>query len=84
MYNELLEKGTRPLKPQSSRSNTPAVIRGLLVLATVTMVPATAFAGLKVYEKDDMTLELGLRMQPRWEYDRVLAPAAAPSGSVTS
>ena len=50
-----------------------AVIRGLLVLATFTLVPATALAGLKVYEKDDMSLELGLRMQPRWEYDRVLA-----------
>ena len=61
------------MEAHSKRSNTPAVIRGLLVLAAITLVPAAACAGLKVYEKDDMSLELGLRMQPRWEYDRVAA-----------
>ena len=47
-----------------------AVIRGLLVLATFTLVPATALAGLKVYEKDDVSLEFGMRLQPRAEYAR--------------
>jgi len=51
------------------------VIRRLLALAAVTILPATAFAGAKVYEKDDFTLELGMRIQARMEYSRIPAVA---------
>ena len=47
----------------------------MLVLAAVSMLPATAFAGAKVYEKDDFTLELGMRIQARMEYSRIPAVA---------
>ena len=41
------------------------------VLVQCAAVPAQA--GVKVVEKEDFTLELGLRMQPRWEMERVRA-----------
>ena len=41
-----------------------------MVLASVSLLPAVASAGLKVYEKDDVLLEFGMRLQPRAEYAR--------------
>lgn len=62
-----------PLNAARSRWDVATVIRGLLVLAAVAMLPATAFGGARVYEKDDFTLELGMRMQARMEYSRIAA-----------
>jgi phosphate-selective porin O/P len=42
-------------------------------LAALMLVPATALAGFKVYEKDDQSLEVGMRLQPRMEYSRIPA-----------
>ncbi len=62
------------MKPRRSDCGAPLVIRGLLVLASISLVSGTALAGLKVYEKDDVTLELGMRLQPRAEYTRFAIP----------
>lgn len=43
----------------------------ILTLAAAQMLPATARAGLKVFDSDDMKLELGLRLQSRLELERV-------------
>lgn len=52
---------------------TPSLVRGLMLLASLSLLPVVSSAGVKVYEKDDMSLELGLRMQARAEYDRQAA-----------
>ncbi len=44
---------------------------GIALLA----LPATTFAGVKVFDSPDHTLEVGMRLQPRMEYETsVLAP----------
>ena len=48
-----------------------SVVRRLVALAALSLIPATALAGYKVYEKDDQTLEVGMRLQPRLEYSRI-------------
>jgi hypothetical protein len=62
------------LKTRRSGVDSSSVVRGLLVLASLSLLPATARGGLKVYDKDDMSLELGMRLQPRAEYDRYVVP----------
>ena len=57
------------LKSSLGTRNRRFAVPGLLVLASLT-IPAGAMAGLKVYEKDDMTLELGMRLQTRMQYER--------------
>jgi hypothetical protein len=52
----------------------PYMIRGLIALVALALAPVAAFAGYKVFEKDDATLEVGMRLQPRMEYSRT--PAA--------
>ena len=52
------------------RSDALSVVRGLLVLVSASLIPAAALAGVKVFEKDDMSLELGMRLQTRAEYAR--------------
>jgi len=61
------------LNTRRSEWHAPSVIRRVVVFAAVAMLPATAFGGVKVYEKDDFTLELGMRIQARMEYSRVAA-----------
>lgn len=47
------------------------VTMGISLLA----LPATTFAGVKVFDSPDHTLEVGMRLQPRMEYETsVLAP----------
>jgi len=58
------------LKTRCSERGASLVVRGLLILASLPVLPGIAGAGLKVYEKDDVTLELGMRLQPRAEYSR--------------
>lgn len=55
--------------PRRSR-NAQSLVPGLLVLTSLALLPVNAGAGLKVYEKDDMTLELGMRIQSRMQYER--------------
>lgn len=49
------------------------VVMGLALL----LLPATAFAGVKVFDSPDMTLELGMRLQQRLEYETT---TPAPGG----
>ena len=50
---------------------------GLLVLAVASLVPAAAGGGVKVFDSPDHTLELGLRLQPRMEYERVVTAGSS-------
>ena len=59
--------------PQSSRS-TRRVVLGLALLS----LPATVLAGVKVFESPDHTLELGMRLQSRLEYE---TSTPAPGGT---
>lgn len=47
-----------------------ALFTGLVACTLPQLQPAPAQAGVKVFEKDDFTLELGLRLQPRVEFER--------------
>ncbi len=44
---------------------------GVLTLATAQMLATPAQAGLKIFDADDMKLELGLRLQSRLDLERV-------------
>lgn len=46
-----------------------ASLRRLAVGLVLLMLPASALAGVKVFDSPDHTLELGMRMQPRFEYE---------------
>ena len=48
-------------------------MRRWLALAALMSIPATALAGYKVYEKDDQSLEVGMKIQARMEYSRIPA-----------
>ena len=54
------------------------LIRGLVVTAITLAWSAAAFAGVKVAEQEDFTLELGMRLQARMAYE-----AVAGSGGTT-
>jgi len=56
------------------------VVCGILVLAPTSFPPSVALGGIKVAESDDITLELGLRLQPRIEYERVAALGGGSQG----
>ena len=58
----------------------PFAARGLLILAALSVVPAVARAGVKVFDSPDHTLELGLRLQPRMEFDRVPVAGGSVEG----
>lgn len=45
----------------------------VMVLALMHLLASRAEGGLDVFESDDFSLQLGLRMQPRWELERVSA-----------
>ena len=47
------------------------VLCGVLVLGAVSAMPTVATGGVKVFESADQSLELGLRLQPRMELERV-------------
>jgi hypothetical protein len=49
---------------------TQSLVRGLVAIASLSLLPAVSSAGLRVYEKDDVLLEFGMRLQPRAEYAR--------------
>ena len=51
------------------------IVQGLFVSVALTCLPGLALAGWKVYESEDQLLELGMRLQPRLEYDRVAVGA---------
>jgi hypothetical protein len=57
------------VRVHSVRSIVPAIGGALLAVACVAATRAQA--GVKIVEKDDFTLELGLRLQPRLEYERL-------------
>jgi len=59
-----------PLRVHRGRLRAVCLVRGLLALAVVSLLPAVALGGVKVFEKDDHTLELGMRLQQRAEYTR--------------
>ena len=46
-----------------------ASLRRLAAGLALLLLPATAFAGVKVFDSPDHTLELGLRLQPRMEIE---------------
>ena len=49
------------------------IARSLLLLSSALLLSAPASAGVKVAKTEEFTLELGLRLQPRLEYQRVPA-----------
>ena len=51
----------------------PFVLRWMAALLALILTPVAALAGYKVFEKDDQTLEVGMRLQPRMEYSRTPA-----------
>lgn len=53
-----------------------ASLRRLGLGLALLLLPAAAFAGVKVFDSPDHTLELGMRMQPRFEYE-TSAPGTA-------
>jgi len=61
--------------PHRPRSDARCMDRAVLALAGLTLVPAMALAGVKVFDSPDHTLELGMRLQPRAEFERVAAAA---------
>ena len=56
-----------------------SITHGLAVIALLSLLPAVALAGVKVFDSPDQTLELGMRLQPRIEFERV--PTAGGSES---
>lgn len=46
----------------------------MVVIALMLFLPSRALGGAKVYESDDFSVELGLRMQPRMVYSRIPVP----------
>jgi len=44
------------------------------------LLPATAWAGVRVFDSQDMTLEFGMRMQPRFEYETSASDASGVAG----
>src|SRR5262245_20631013 len=74
-----LQGKERPLKARSCGWAVSSVMRRWSALAVLMLVPVTALAGYKVYEKDDQSLEVGMRLQPRMEYSRI----GAASGTGT-
>lgn len=59
------------MTPQISGTRAAVWARVLLPGLLLTLLPAAASAGLKVFDSKDLTLELGMRMQPRMEYEFV-------------
>jgi hypothetical protein len=53
----------------------PALVRGILLAAAALVAPLAASAGVKVAEQEDFTLELGMRLQPRMELERLSSSA---------
>ena len=57
-----------------------ASLRRLTMGLALLLLPATAFAGVKVFDSPDHSLELGMRMQPRFEYETSAPGTAGPDG----
>ncbi len=55
-------------------SHAIAVTRGLVAGLALSLLPATAFGGVKVFDSPEHTLELGMRLQQRMEYEMVPVP----------
>ena len=53
------------------------MFRGTVFIALILTLPIAASAGVKVFEQEDFTLELGMRLQPRMELEAL----SGPSGS---
>ena len=65
------------MKADRDGSGVAPLIRGLLA-AAVTLAWSTAgFAGVKVAEQEDFTLELGMRLQARMAYEAVAGPGGS-------
>lgn len=59
------------MKADRNAMTTTLVTRGVILLAVLVSLPIPARAGVKVAEAENFTLELGMRMQPRLEYENV-------------
>ncbi len=59
------------MRPELSRTRAAQWARVGVTCLMLSMLPAAASAGLKVYDSKDLTLELGMRLQPRMEYEKV-------------
>ena len=66
------------MKADRNRSRVAPLIRGLLIAAIALAWTTAGFAGVKVAEQEDFTLELGMRLQARMAVD-----AMAVSGGST-
>jgi hypothetical protein len=64
------EKGVRIVKADRNTGNATRVTWGALLVALF-LLPATAQSGVKVAESEGFTLELGMRLQPRLEYENL-------------
>ncbi len=53
------------------RLRAAAVARGTVACLVLTLLPAVAMAGVLVFDSKDHTLELGMRLQPRIEYENL-------------
>jgi hypothetical protein len=73
----MVEPGERSLRVSREflKSSLSAMIR-MGGVAALVLLPMTASAGVKVFDSPDLTLELGMRLQPRFEYE-TSAPGAA-------
>ena len=63
------------MRPETSSTRAAVWARVGIASLLLSLLPAAASAGLKVYDSKDLTLELGMRLQPRMEYEFVSLPA---------
>ena len=56
------------------------VARRFAVCLALLSIPAAALAGVKVFDSPDHTLELGMRLQPRMEYETAIAVPGGTDG----
>lgn len=68
------------MKDGRNRPDVAPRIRGLLLIAFALTSPIAAIAGVKVAEQEDFTLELGMRLQSRMEYEALSGPSGTTDG----
>ena len=62
------------MKPGSLKLHAPQWAWSGITCLLLSLAPTTASAGLKVFDSKDLTLELGMRLQPRMEYEFASLP----------
>ena len=55
------------MRPHRFRTGAQVFVGALAVLTVVLLVPRVARSGALIYESEDFTVEVGLRMQPRFQ-----------------